>query len=351
MMNTSNRLMVSTSSGMACIRRSAMLRAPEELVLALHRRTELEVRVLGQETIDRPILRPQLALQVQHANPRLHHHRHGRPLVVFLDPLVGQRLCAHRVRVAAFLDGPELERDLLRCSAVPRVNSCRPTSTPSSSSTTCTTRPVSPAASIEPAILAMLFSESRSGQSIAATRTSRNDASLRRPAPTPTVCTTMFIFGAISSGLRAELWRPSESMMAASTRPWEPSLAAAVNALDSEVRLALRRAGQVLNRLHRPRRFGELDQPQLEVAAEPLPPFVQLPDGLVVAGHAGLVVGDAHRSRRIDQKDERGPLLMAAVVTQYRPEQQQHHQEDSCDPQQQERGYHCRRLSMPYARR
>ena len=91
---------------MAAISMLGMLLRREKHVFAgLHQGAELQVGVLGQETIDqRPVLRPQRALDVQHADARLDHQGHGGALIVFDDFFAGDRRHADRVGVPA-LDG------------------------------------------------------------------------------------------------------------------------------------------------------------------------------------------------------------------------------------------------------
>ena len=73
-----------------------LVRWTKTLGLRLDQGAELEVGVLGEEPLhDGPVLGPQGPLDVEHANPAVHHLNHRRPLVVLGDLLIGDRRNSH----------------------------------------------------------------------------------------------------------------------------------------------------------------------------------------------------------------------------------------------------------------
>ena len=101
--------------------------------------------------------------------------------------------------------------------------------------------------------------------------------------------------------------------------------------------LAHRRQGrQALRPVQRLGLLGEGDRQQAEIALELLAPFFQLAAGLIEPRYARGVVGDAHRRRRIEQKDDRRLFDQLVLITEHGAEQQQHDQHDGHGPQRQQ---------------
>ena len=158
---------------------------------------------------------------------------------------------------------------------------------------------------------------------------SRKERLLRRLAPTPTLWTTIPSLPVMSKGLPAELWMPSERRITAAT-----SLGG--SCFDGGRQRPQQRGGfarwrqsrQFLRTVQQLRLFGKCDRQQAKIVLQLFTPFLQLAAGLVEAGYARRVVGNAHRRRAVQQKDHRGLFRNLVLIAEYRSEQQHHDQQN-----------------------
>ena len=182
----------------------------------------------------------------------------------------------------------------------------------------------------------------RSGQLMPDTCTSRYEALLRKLAPTPIAWMRRPALSAASSGLRAELLMPSESSTIASTSRRGICCEATAIAWRERGRSAVGREGfQLLKIFQRPGVFGEFDDPQVEIPLELLPPFFDLPAGLIESRDAGRIVGDAHRGRTVEQENQARLVGQFLLIAINRPEDE-HHDEQNRETSQQKK-----RLPLP----
>ena len=126
---------------------------------------------------------------------------------------------------------------------------------------------------------------------------------------------------AASSGLRAELLMPSESSTIASTSRRGHLLRGDRDRSGERCRSAVGRERlQFLKILQRPGVLGEFDEAQVEIIFQFLPPFFDLPAGLIESRDAGRIVGNAHRRRSIEQKDQ-ARLVAQIPFGNYKPDE------------------------------